>query len=405
MGDDVTLVSSAEETAKDVYRVLADADAAAPGRPAAAQPRVRHHRRPARSSSGSAAGSSAPRWCRPRPRPWPADEADRRRVLRLAGRSGLAGVLLPRQAEHDGPHLAPRARPRQRRRWGRCSGTSTSATSTRWSQPPAPRPLRGPVRPVRRPAVRPARPQPAARARCTVRRASPAGWPAPTTCRPTASTWAPSWTSVRCRTGDAVRGRPVHGHAVPGQPPGRGLRPAGRGRRTHAGLHRRHRQLRRAQPAVPRRHAGPGRLGVRRRPRRASRASTSPAAGRRGRRWRPGESGGWCSPTCRRGTTPRSAGPRPARSGPARSSWPRPARRTSCSPAPGAAWAPPNLGRMTRHDGRAPDQLRDVTDHPQLAGPRRGQRAGRVRPHPRAVRGLVHRRACRAGARAAARAG
>ncbi len=30
MGDDVTLVSSAEETAKDVYRVLADADALAP---------------------------------------------------------------------------------------------------------------------------------------------------------------------------------------------------------------------------------------------------------------------------------------------------------------------------------------------------------------------------------------
>ena len=30
MGDDVTLVSSAEETAKDVYRVLADADALRP---------------------------------------------------------------------------------------------------------------------------------------------------------------------------------------------------------------------------------------------------------------------------------------------------------------------------------------------------------------------------------------
>ena len=46
---------------------------------------------------------------------------------------------------------------------------------------------------------------------------------------------------------------------------------------------------------------------------------------------------------------------------------------------------------MTRHDGRAHDQLRDSPDHPRLAGPRRGQRPGRVRPHPGAVRGVVHR--------------
>ena len=44
-------------------------------------------------------------------------------------------------------------------------------------------------------------------------------------------------------------------------------------------------------------------------------------------------------------------------------------------------------------------------DHPRLARPRRGLGAGRVRPDPGAVRGVASPRACRAGARAAARAG
>ena len=48
MGDDVTLVSSAEETAKDVYRVLADADALRPDDLPPPSHGVHHHRRPGR---------------------------------------------------------------------------------------------------------------------------------------------------------------------------------------------------------------------------------------------------------------------------------------------------------------------------------------------------------------------
>ena len=45
MGDGVTLVSSADETAKDLYRVLADRDLLRPGAPPCARARVHHHRR------------------------------------------------------------------------------------------------------------------------------------------------------------------------------------------------------------------------------------------------------------------------------------------------------------------------------------------------------------------------
>ena len=48
MGDDVTLVSSAEETAKDVYRVLADADLLRPDDLPPPDHGVHHHRRPRR---------------------------------------------------------------------------------------------------------------------------------------------------------------------------------------------------------------------------------------------------------------------------------------------------------------------------------------------------------------------
>ena len=102
MGDDVTLVSSAEETAKDVYRVLADADALRPGRPAAAHPRVRHHRRPRRVR--------AARPPVPRPRGGAGHLRDRGQPMRLTvvGCSGsLAGPDSPAScylvsAEHEG---------------------------------------------------------------------------------------------------------------------------------------------------------------------------------------------------------------------------------------------------------------------------------------------------------------
>ena len=60
LGEDVTLVSSAEETAKDVYRALASRGPRAHGRRGARAPLHRHRGR-RRSSSTSPAASSAPR--------------------------------------------------------------------------------------------------------------------------------------------------------------------------------------------------------------------------------------------------------------------------------------------------------------------------------------------------------
>ena len=72
MGDGVTLVSSADETAKDVYRVLADPDLLRPGHLPTPEPRVHHDRRrrgvprawPAGSSGRRSATSTATPWCR-----------------------------------------------------------------------------------------------------------------------------------------------------------------------------------------------------------------------------------------------------------------------------------------------------------------------------------------------------
>ena len=183
MGDDVTLVSSAEETAKDVYRVLADADALRPDdlpppspefvttgdpaeferlappvpRPRGGAGHLRAGGQPMRLTvvgcSGSLAGPDSPASC------YLVEAEHEGRTWRVVLDLGN-GALGPLQRHLD---LA------RHRRGG--------------AQPPAPRPLRRPVRPVRRPAVRPARPQPAARAGATVRPAPPSGWPAPTTCR------------------------------------------------------------------------------------------------------------------------------------------------------------------------------------------------------------------------------
>ncbi len=124
------------------------------------------------------------------------------------------------------------------------------------------------------------------------------------------------------RVGRPDRGRPVLRAAGRGRPPGAGVRPAGLGRRRRRGLQRRHRSVpgaghgrgrggpdarrgvvpgRRRQPAPPAPH--------RRRLRRAFATRAGCA--------------GWCSPTSRRGTTPRTRSTRPARSTPARSSFAR----------------------------------------------------------------------------------
>ena len=107
---------SAEETAKDVYRVLADADRAAARRPAAARARLHDHRRPRRVPPARDAASSG--WAARRPglrtRPpargarWARDEAHRRRVLRFLRRAGLTRVVLPRAGRARRTHVEPR---------------------------------------------------------------------------------------------------------------------------------------------------------------------------------------------------------------------------------------------------------------------------------------------------------
>ena len=64
MGEQVTLVSSADETAKDVYRRLTELDLLAPGTDSRRPARVPRHRRPGRRSPGSASASSARRSAR-----------------------------------------------------------------------------------------------------------------------------------------------------------------------------------------------------------------------------------------------------------------------------------------------------------------------------------------------------
>ena len=115
MGDGVTLVSSAEETAKDVFRVLADADALRPDHLPRARPRVPHHRRPRRVRP---AGAPLPRARGGRGAPRSGGDGVRLTVVgcsgSFAGPDSPASSYLVR-AEHEGRTGQPAARPRQRR--------------------------------------------------------------------------------------------------------------------------------------------------------------------------------------------------------------------------------------------------------------------------------------------------
>ena len=114
MGEEVTLVSSAEETAKDVYRTLVAHDLERDPAAGPPEPPVPGHGRPGRSSAPSRAGSSAPR-SRPSSPARPCGEAHRPGLRGLVPGPGLGGVGLPgagrgrRRSHLDGP-----ARPRQR---------------------------------------------------------------------------------------------------------------------------------------------------------------------------------------------------------------------------------------------------------------------------------------------------
>ena len=238
MGDDVTLVSSAEETAKDVYRVLADADLLRPDDLPRADATSSSRPATRTSSRGWRAGSSGPRSAADRARSEAVaqrDEADRRRAApgRFAG-PGLARVLLPRRGRARRAAPGASCSTSAAARSGRCSGTSTSRDARRRRpQPPAPRPLHRPVRPyvaqqLRARAARPA--------------AVPVYGPAGTAERMAEAYGArrPGGMGAELRlprprpTASRVAVGPVHGHAVPGRPPGRGLRPPGRGRTARA---------------------------------------------------------------------------------------------------------------------------------------------------------------------------
>ena len=299
------------------------------------------------------------------------------------------------EAERRRPHLADRCSTSAAARSVRCSGTSTRRRRRRAAQPPAPRPLRRPVRAATsRRKYHPAGPQPG-RSRSTARRARPSGWrraydlararrhERPSSTSTTSTTGRPSRSgrSRSPRTGSTTRSRPTACGSRPTAPswptpatptPATALDAAAAaaptwsladsafvdGRDDAAGIH------------------------------------LSGRAGRRGGRARPGECGGWCSPTCRPGTTREVCRAQAAAVWPGEVELAAPgAVVRAVGPATGAgAPAPPSLAAMTRPDRRRrpqPDQLRDVTHHPRLARPRRGLRPRRVRPDPGAVRGVA----------------
>ena len=122
----------------------------------------------------------------------------------------------------------------------------------------------------------------------------------------------------------------------------------------------------------------------------------------------PGASAGSCSPTSPRGTTARCAAPRRRPYWPGEVELAEPGavyavrlrssagrRRSPRSPGRASLAAMPDPHRDARSDDPARRPLtrpaREVADHPELARPRRGQRPRRVRPHPGAVRRVVHR--------------
>ena len=336
MGDGVTLVSSADETAKDVYRTLVAEGLERPDRPARAGAPVPHHRR-------------SP----PVPRPEPA-------LPRAGGRRRGEGGLT--RAAHGGRllRLVPRARTARRpatssRRTGSgccstsaaarsaaCSGTSTSPTSTRsLSATCTPTTASTSCRCYVARTYDPRRPlRPAARR--GPRSAVPSTWRVPTG-GPSGRVWPRRSTSTSGRRAPrrfgpltvtvARMAHPVETY---------GMRVEHDGGR--AGLLRRHRAVATrssSSPGAPTSRCSrpPSRPGATttRRP-----TCTSPAA--RPRRPPPlPASADWSSPTCRRGTTRRWRGATRRRrfDGPvevARGRFDvRPVRR--CRPAPLGSWA------------------------------------------------------------------
>ena len=315
-----------------------------------------------------------------------------RRVLlpRRPSTTAAPGASCSTSATARSAPLQRSRRPRRRRR--------------RAAQPPARRPLRRPVRPLRRPPL-PTRAGPLpARARATARRAPPSGWPAPT-----------AWTTAE------QHGRRVRLPRVAG--PGRVRRSArSRSRRSRsnhpveayglrveaggrvAGLHRRHRQLRRRSSPLCRdadlvlaeaafvdgRDAAED-LHL------TGRRAAEAAARRRGvRRLVLTHLPPWNDPRGLPGRRPARSGPAPRRAGRAR----RDLRR--CEPLrPAPVAAPPSLGAHDPHRRPRPRPAprRDASPAAGWTTPRAACSSSSAGPGCCAPRRSP--RACRAGARAA----
>ena len=191
MGDGVTLVSSAEECAKDVYKMLVATDLMRQS----GEPTYRflttgapeEFERIGRRFLGPELGDATTVRRRPdagRDRTG-SGEADRRRLLRLLPGPRLAGQLLPRRARRRRrPHLAGAARPRLRRARRPAAVRRPARRRRGVPQPPPPRPLRRPLRLPRAAPLPPRRPA-AAHPGLGPGGNAPSGWPRRTACPPT----------------------------------------------------------------------------------------------------------------------------------------------------------------------------------------------------------------------------
>ena len=237
MGDEVTLVSSAEECAKDVYKMLRRTDLMRDRRRPDV-PLPDHRARPT-SSRPSAAASSGPRsrWPPSSPAAW-RDRPVRLTVIgcsgSFAGPDSAACCYLLEADDADG------------RTWRILLDLGSGALGALQRyvdpidvdavllQPPARRPLPRPVRllraaqvpPRRRAAAHPGLGPGGSRAADGAR------------LRPARGPRHDRASSTSASTPGAVDLGPFPVDAVPGRPPGPGLRPAGHRGRPHARLHR-----------------------------------------------------------------------------------------------------------------------------------------------------------------------
>ena len=248
LGDSVTLVSSADETAKDVFRLLVESGlerSPAEPPPSIASSPPGSPTRSARSAGASSAPSST----------WSgnshgsAHEAHGRRLLRVVRRARVGSVLLPRRGRVGRRCLPARHRPRQRRARAAAATRVARRRRRRRVEPPAPRPLHRHVRLLRLPQISPGRPA----ARDPGVGARRHGRAAGTRVRPSEPAWDVGRVRLPRVPRRAIRRRPVHGVGGSGRPPRAGIRAADRARRPVDRLLRRHgrvRGLRRARQGL-----------------------------------------------------------------------------------------------------------------------------------------------------------